>query len=131
MLIRHHDGRVEFRFFRPGARRVQLVGDFNGWNPAATPMWRDDVDGDWVRHLRLKRGVYRFKYLADGEWFPDYAAFGLEWGPFGVNSVAVIEQPGSPDAPSDPGTVVGCGRWAPAGGDEHGHGDRDRSCSTK
>lgn len=91
MLVWHPDGIVEFRFFRPGAHRVHLVGDFNGWEASATVMFLEP-SGDWVRCLRLQRGTYRFKYLADGEWFPDYAAFGVEWGPLGVNSVAVIDE---------------------------------------
>lgn len=109
MLLWHPDGIVEFRFFRPGARRVHLVGDFNGWHPSATPMFRE-ADGDWVRCLRLERGTCRFKYLADDEWFPDYAAFGVEWGPLGVNSVAVADETRSSSGWSGHQAAVGCGQ---------------------
>lgn len=43
MIIWHPDCVVEFRFFRPTARHVQLVGEFNGWDPSATPMSREDT----------------------------------------------------------------------------------------
>lgn len=109
MLVWHPDGVVEFRFFRPGARRVHLVGDFNKWDLSATMMFREP-DGNWVRCLRLERGTYRFKYLADGEWFPDYAAFGVEWGPLGVNSVAVIDEAVSSSGRNDLKPAVGCVR---------------------
>jgi 1,4-alpha-glucan branching enzyme len=45
-----HEGRagVQFRVWAPNAARVSLVGDFNGWSPAATemsPRW--DSSGIW------------------------------------------------------------------------------------
>src|SRR3990172_5828010 len=81
---------VEFRFFRPQANQVFLVGDFNGWNRLKTPMQRTP-EGEWTHATDLRQGVYQFKYCADGEWFPDYAAFGLESGAFGWDSVVVVE----------------------------------------
>lgn len=91
------NGEVEFQFFRPAAQQVLLVGDFNRWDRASLPMQRGR-DGSWVRSLRLAPGVYQFKYLADGDWYPDYAAFGLEQGGLGAwNSVVVV----SPTCESD------------------------------
>lgn len=106
MVVRHPDGVVGFRFFRPLARRVQLLGEFNGWDPSATPMFRES-DGHWVRHLHLKPGAYRFKYCADGEWFPDYAAFGVEWEPWGWNSVVLVDELVAPKNEDDLKTVIG------------------------
>jgi hypothetical protein len=37
---------------------------------------------------RAKRRLVR--YYADGEWYTDYAAFGIAWAPFGCNSVLVM-----------------------------------------
>jgi 1,4-alpha-glucan branching enzyme len=90
MVTLNRDNQVEFRFFRPQARQVYLVGDFNGWNRTRTPMTRLP-DGEWAHQATLHQGSYHFKYLADGDWFLDYAAFGLEEGPFGWNSVVVVE----------------------------------------
>ncbi len=80
---------VEFRFYRPEATAVHLAGDFNDW--------RDDLlmsrtpEGYWQAKLRLPAGEFRFRYCADGEWFTDYAAFGLEPGRFGMDSVVRVE----------------------------------------
>ncbi|MGQ9652378.1 MAG: isoamylase early set domain-containing protein [Phycisphaerae bacterium] len=90
MVTQLPDGTVEFRFYRPGARHVTLAGDFNGWNTTSLPM-QMDKDGWWRYVIHLTPGCYQFRYLADGEWHTDYAAFGLEHGPFGVNSVVKVE----------------------------------------
>ena len=90
MVTLQGGNRAEFRFYRPQARQVFVVGDINGWNRTLTPMTRAD-SGEWTHITNLPQGVYQFKYLADGEWFLDYAAFGLEKGPFGWNSVLVVE----------------------------------------
>jgi hypothetical protein len=62
---------------------VSVVGDFNGWNPAATPLVR--------RGRTLRASVvldagrrYAFRYLADGgRWFNDDAADDYEPNDFG------------------------------------------------
>jgi len=63
---------AEFSFFRPAARQV--------------PMIRRS-DGHWQAKLSLPPGTFKFRYCADGEWFTDYAAFGIEFGPFGPDSL--------------------------------------------
>jgi 1,4-alpha-glucan branching enzyme len=82
---------VHFRFFRPQAQKVYLVGNFagRGWQELA--MTRAE-DGYWTALLSLDSGTYRFRYRADGEWFTDYAAFGVEYGPLGVNSVIRVTE---------------------------------------
>ena len=83
------EDRADFRFFRPYACKVFLVGDFNDWREDATPMSRR-ADGCWFARLQLREGDFRFRYLADGQWFTDYAAFGVEEGPMGTNSVVRV-----------------------------------------
>ena len=78
--------RAEFKFFRPDADRVFLVGDFNDWELGGMPMKRT-ADGHWVAHLALPPGEFKFRYFADGQWFTDYAAFGVEPGPHGLDSL--------------------------------------------
>jgi 1,4-alpha-glucan branching enzyme len=82
---------VEFRFFRPGANQVHLAGDFNHWRKGELPMVRDR-HGYWVARMRLPAGEFKFRYCADGEWFTDYAAFGVEPGRFGLDSVVRVPQ---------------------------------------
>ena len=89
MTRQHADGTTEFRFFRPRAGHVTLAGEFNGWDPRSLPMTAHD-DGWWSYRLRLAPGAYQLKYHADGQWFTDYAAFGLERGPFDWNSVVHV-----------------------------------------
>ncbi len=91
MVAQCDDGSVEFRFYRPGARSVALAGDFNAWQKSCFPM-KPDGDGWWTYRLHLAPGTYQFKYFVDGEWFLDYAAFGLERGPFGWNSVVHVDR---------------------------------------
>ena len=81
---------VEFRFYRPRAEHVFLTGDFNEGHNGELPMVRTD-NGDWVAKMRLPAGEFRFRYCADGEWFADYAAFGVEPGRFGMDSVVRVE----------------------------------------
>lgn len=66
-----------FRTSFSGARSVNVVGDFNGWDSQAAPMQRIGLDG-WMALLVLDPGDYRFRYLVDGHhWLTDYAAFGV------------------------------------------------------
>jgi 1,4-alpha-glucan branching enzyme len=86
-----------FRFLRPHARRVCLAGEFNGWRIGDLPMTRA-ADGFWTATLSLPRGEYRFRYWADDQWFIDYAAFGVEHGPFGLDGVVRIPEAAKPAA---------------------------------
>lgn len=62
---------VEFRIFKPDARLISVVGDFNNWNPENDILERTD-DGIWRIQKRLSGGVYRYKFIVDGKWVPDY-----------------------------------------------------------
>lgn len=85
------DGIVEFRFFRPRVRQVTVVGDFNGWRRDALLMSAQG-DGWWRAETRLQGGDYRFRYLADGVWYTDYAANGIESGQLGWNSLLYVPE---------------------------------------
>jgi 1,4-alpha-glucan branching enzyme len=62
---------VEFRIYNPHARFVSIVGDFNNWNPENDILTRGK-DGIWRLEKKLFPGVYRYKYVIDGDWVPDY-----------------------------------------------------------
>ena len=83
---------AEFRFYKPDARQVSLVGDFVNWHPGRCPM-EPAGQGEWVIRVSLPPGDYKFRYFADGQWFADYAAFGVEFGPFGFDSLVRIAPP--------------------------------------
>ena len=59
----HH---VDFFCDAPEAAHVCLVGDFNGWDMAATPM-RRMPDGRWMAGLELHHGHHQYLFMVDGE----------------------------------------------------------------
>ena len=58
----HH---ADFFCLAPQAKQVSLVGDFNEWNPKATPMARQP-DGRWLASLELSHGYHQYLFLVDG-----------------------------------------------------------------
>lgn len=68
-----------------GAEQVNLVGDFNDWDPIATPMCSDRPGADWQVTLELAPGrAYRFRYLVDGkQWLNDWHADDFLENPYG------------------------------------------------
>ena len=83
------DGTVEFRFFRPGVRGVKLAGTFTGWQKKAVSM-SPVGEGWWRVALKLGAGEYQFRYIADGQWFTDFAANGCEKDGEAWNSIVVV-----------------------------------------
>jgi 1,4-alpha-glucan branching enzyme len=61
---------VEFRLFKPDARFISIVGDFNNWNPE-NDLLEKKKDGVWTLKKRLFPGVYKYKYIVDGKWMVD------------------------------------------------------------
>jgi hypothetical protein len=57
---------VYLRLDAPASSRVAVVGDFNDWDPAATPLHPTGDRGTWVVELRLKPGRYHYTFLIDG-----------------------------------------------------------------
>ena len=80
---------VVFSFFRPQAKHVFLAGEFNQWREKELTMLRSE-GGYWLARLKLPSGEFRFRYCADGEWFADFAAFGVEPGRFGPDSIVRV-----------------------------------------
>ena len=58
--------RAHFFCDAPQAEKVLLVGDFNDWNPRATPMARQP-DGRWMASLELTHGYHEYFFLVDGK----------------------------------------------------------------
>lgn len=88
-MVTVSENTARFRFFRPGAKSVEVVGDFNNWHLGQIRM-RPEGHGYWLVDLVMPPGCYQFRYRADGQWFTDYAAYGIVQGPLGVNSVVRI-----------------------------------------
>jgi hypothetical protein len=64
------------KFVYPGrASTVSLVGDFNGWDTAKTPMVRDPRSGNWSVALPLNAGRHVYAFVVDGTtWTNDPSA---------------------------------------------------------
>ena len=63
---------VRMIFDDPSARRVAVVGDFNGWRGDATPMQRDARTGRWAVTLALRDGEHRYAIVVDNtRWAGD------------------------------------------------------------
>lgn len=88
-MVTVQDNWAEFSFYRPDADDVFVAGDFNEWRHGQLAMSPDD-NGYWTARLRLPAGEFKFRYCADGQWFTDYAAFGVEPGRFGMDSIVRI-----------------------------------------
>ena len=58
------------------AERVNLVGDFNNWDPSKGAMRQGRSDGNWRITLILPVGrQYQFRYLVNGrDWHNDWHA---------------------------------------------------------
>ena len=80
---------VEFRFSRPEARAVTVVGTFNNWDPKQTPMQKDGAG--WKTTIPLAPGRYEYRFVADGQWLSDPNAKESVGNDFGsTNSVLVV-----------------------------------------
>ena len=75
----------------PDAQSVGLAGDFNEWNPAATPM-KQRKDGCWWATLRLpKNREYAYRFVVDGrEWITDERADRLVPNEHGESNAIVV-----------------------------------------
>jgi 1,4-alpha-glucan branching enzyme len=85
------NGVVEFRFFRADAANVAVAGDFTQWQQRPIAM-RPEGNGWWVARVPLEAGEYRFRYVADGQWFTDFAAHGVELKKQTWNSVLLVPE---------------------------------------
>jgi len=78
---------AQFRVENRAAQRIEVLGDFSGWEPQA--MHQDG--GAWVLEIPLAVGTYHFGFLVDGEWFVPEGAPGQvsdDWGQ--MNATIVV-----------------------------------------
>ncbi|HLX68090.1 MAG TPA: isoamylase early set domain-containing protein [Verrucomicrobiae bacterium] len=65
---------INFYCAAPHAKSVELVGDFNHWQPL--PMQRS-VDGWWLTRIELCHGHHQYRFLVDGRPMLDPHATGI------------------------------------------------------
>jgi hypothetical protein len=79
---------LQFVLVAPQAASVALVGDFNDWDPARSPM--QTAHGVWATVVRLAPGRYRYAFLVNGvEWRADPGAPAAKDDEFGTPSSVV------------------------------------------
>jgi anti-sigma factor RsiW len=83
---------VRLVLIEPKARSVTIVGDFNGWDPARTPLTKG-ASGVWSTALPLPPGRYHYMFVVDeNRWVADPLASETSLDGFGAqNSVLDVE----------------------------------------
>jgi hypothetical protein len=82
---------MRFALVAPGATNVSIVGDFNNWNPSATPL-RVTHDGrTWLVEMPLSAGRHVYAFVVDGDLVADPSAPRVVDHDFGSqNSVVLV-----------------------------------------
>jgi hypothetical protein len=63
---------IQFVLVAPEAASVTVVGDFNDWDLAATPLVQSQGGGVWAVTVPLSPGRYRYSFLVNGTtWLQD------------------------------------------------------------
>ncbi len=86
-------GTVRFEFTVPSdARRVALVGDFNGWDERATPMVQQGDHGTWSARIPLPPGRHQYAFVVDGKrWLVDPLAPQVPDGGYGPTNAVIVD----------------------------------------
>lgn len=87
---------VQFGFTALHASSVALVGDFNNWDPKATPLRAASTGGVWSVEVPIQPGRHLYAFVVDGTvWRPDPAAPQAAGDDFGEpNSALTVADPG-------------------------------------
>lgn len=83
-------GTIRFTM-NPGKKvdKVQVAGDFNGWQPAAM---KRQKDGSYLVTLAVPPGRFQYKFMVDNDWIHDPDVAEVAGNIFGTfNSVLVVE----------------------------------------
>jgi hypothetical protein len=81
---------TQFVLDAPRASRVSLVGDFNAWDDAATPLARVSSGGIWTVTVPLAPGRHTYAFMVDGTVTLDPRAPAARDLDFGTPSSVVL-----------------------------------------
>jgi Carbohydrate-binding module 48 (Isoamylase N-terminal domain) len=82
---------TQFVLHAPRASRVALVGDFNSWDAAATPLARVSSSGIWTVTVALTPGRHTYAFMVNGTaWTLDPRAPTAHDPDFGTPSSVVL-----------------------------------------
>lgn len=83
--------KVTFSLPAEDAETVSVVGDFNDWNPAKTPL-KKLKSGTFKGTISLPvDGTYEFKYLVDGEYVNEPEADEYRYNEYAGTENAVLK----------------------------------------
>ena len=78
-----------FTFNAPGAKCVELAGDFTDWQCKPIPLVKQ-ATGLWKTTVSLPSGSYHYRFLVDGEWRDDPACALRMPNPYGSENAVVV-----------------------------------------
>ncbi|MEP6832593.1 MAG: isoamylase early set domain-containing protein [Gemmatimonas sp.] len=82
---------IRFALVAPGAAHVSVVGDFNNWDPNATPLKTARDGSTWLIDMPLSAGRHVYAFVVDGDIVADPSAPRVVDHDFGVqNSVILV-----------------------------------------
>ena len=93
--VKTHQLYINGEFVAPHASSVALVGDFNNWDPKATPLRAASTGGVWSVEVPIQPGRHLYAFVVDGTvWRPDPAAPQATGEDFGEpNSALTVADP--------------------------------------
>ncbi|MCF2856029.1 isoamylase early set domain-containing protein [Pseudoalteromonas sp. SMS1] len=87
-----NEAEITFEFSHPEANKVELVAEFNDWQPISMKFSKKDKRFR-VKHRLPTEQKYHFRYLIDGkEWDNDHNADGYAANGFGSENSIVDTQ---------------------------------------
>lgn len=80
---------VNFRLEAPQAAQVFVAGCFNGWDPRANPLERNE-DGMWSCTLIIEPGEHEYRFVVDGVWCDDPTNAVRRWNELGTQNCVLF-----------------------------------------
>ncbi len=86
---------VQFSLVAPGARSVEVAGDFNSWQPVRAQLRDPEGDGTWSGMIPVSAGIHKYMFVIDGRrWVTDPRAHRFVDDGFGMkNSLLSVIPP--------------------------------------
>lgn len=84
--------KVNFEYYAPHAKKVEVAGSFNSWDYKKTILEKDSK-GNWKTTITLKPGRYEYRYRVDGNWQNDQRPVECVPNAFGSWNCVVQVQP--------------------------------------
>ena len=90
LKMKNQDDDSGVEFTCAGAEKsVKVAGTFNDWKPQSLEY---NSDGDfWAKSFEIPPGVYKYKYVVDGEWMHDPSKETEDDGTGNINNVIHVE----------------------------------------